>query len=104
VFGDHAVVVVVGYEAVVSGARVLLSRIRCISLKVTVMMLIWRRHSYTCCQEGFVDHRARCLVDGRLRARLRRRRLDTTSDQCGVGVGGLWGVSDILRGMSLDGL
>ena len=32
------------------------------------------------------------------------RRLDTASDQCGVGVSGLWWVSDILRGMSLDGL
>jgi hypothetical protein len=32
------------------------------------------------------------------------RRVDTASDQCGVGVSGLWGVSDILRGMSLDGL
>ena len=32
------------------------------------------------------------------------RRLDTASDQCGGGVSGLWWVSDILRGMSLDGL
>ena len=32
------------------------------------------------------------------------RRLDMASDQCGVGVSGLWWVSDILRGMSLDGL
>jgi hypothetical protein len=31
-------------------------------------------------------------------------RLDMASDQCGVGVSGLWGVSDILRGMSLEGL
>ena len=32
------------------------------------------------------------------------RRLDMASDQCGVGVSGWWWVSDILRGMSLDGL
>jgi hypothetical protein len=31
-------------------------------------------------------------------------RLDMASYQCGVGVSGLWWVSDILRGMSLDGL
>ncbi len=32
------------------------------------------------------------------------RRLDMASDQSGVGVSGLWWVSDILRGMSLDRL
>ncbi len=32
------------------------------------------------------------------------RRLDTASGQCGAGVSGLWWVSDILRGVSLDGL
>ena len=31
-------------------------------------------------------------------------RLDLASDRCGVGVSGLWWVSDILRGMSLEGL
>jgi hypothetical protein len=36
--------------------------------------------------------------------RFEPRRLDTGSGQCGTGVSGLWWVSEILRGMSLDGL